>query len=74
MTPVQAIIAKELRSYFVSPVVYAVGSVFLLIVGLLELKAISMTLEDVFLQLTRHEEGLAPDAVVASAEPAGQPA
>ncbi len=35
MTPVQAIIAKELRSYFVSPVVYAVGSVFLLIVGLL---------------------------------------
>src|SRR5690242_280352 len=35
MTPVQAIIAKELRSYFVSPVVYAVGAVFLLIVGLL---------------------------------------
>ena len=35
MTPVQAIIAKELRSYFVSPVVYAVGTVFLLIVGLL---------------------------------------
>ena len=28
--------------------------------GLLELKAISMTLEDVFLQLTRHEESLAP--------------
>jgi ABC-2 type transport system ATP-binding protein len=42
--------------------------------GLLELKAISMTLEDVFLQLTRHEEGLAPDAVVAPAEPAGQSA
>jgi ABC-2 type transport system ATP-binding protein len=41
--------------------------------GLLELKAISMTLEDVFLQLTRHEEGLAQDAVAASAEPAGQP-
>jgi ABC-2 type transport system ATP-binding protein len=41
--------------------------------GLLELKAISMTLEDVFLQLTRHEEGLAHDAVVASAESAGQP-
>ena len=35
MTPVQAIIAKELRSYFVSPVVYVVGAVFLLIVGLL---------------------------------------
>ena len=41
--------------------------------GLIELKSISMTLEDVFLQLTRHEEGLAPDAAVASAEPAGQP-
>ena len=27
--------------------------------GLLELKSISMTLEDVFLQLTRHEEGVA---------------
>jgi gliding motility-associated transport system permease protein len=35
MTPVHAIIAKELRSYFVSPVVYVVGAVFLLIVGLL---------------------------------------
>ena len=35
MTPVRAIIAKELRSYFVSPVVYVVGAVFLLIVGLL---------------------------------------
>ena len=35
MTPVRAIIAKELRSYFVSPIVYVVGAVFLLIVGLL---------------------------------------
>ena len=35
MTPVQALIAKELRSYVVSPVLYVVGSVFLLIVGLL---------------------------------------
>src|SRR5215510_9020679 len=35
MTPVHAIVAKELRSYFVSPVVYVVGAVFLLIVGLL---------------------------------------
>jgi ABC-2 type transport system ATP-binding protein len=42
--------------------------------GLLELKAISMTLEDVFLQLTRDEESLAQDTVVASTEPAGQPA
>jgi len=29
--------------------------------GLLELKSISMTLEDVFLQLTRHEDGLSQD-------------
>lgn len=35
MTPVQALITKEIRSYFVSPVVYVVGAVFLLIVGLL---------------------------------------
>lgn len=28
--------------------------------GLLELRTVSMTLEDVFLQLTRHEEGLSP--------------
>jgi ABC-2 type transport system ATP-binding protein len=40
--------------------------------GLLELKAISMTLEDVFLQLTRHEEGFTPDAVVDLAEPASR--
>jgi len=30
--------------------------------GLVELKSISMTLEDVFLQLTRHEEGVSQDA------------
>ena len=35
MTPVYTLIAKELRSYFVSPVVYVVSAVFLLIVGLL---------------------------------------
>lgn len=35
MTPVHTLIRKELRSYFVSPVVYVVGSVFLLIIGLL---------------------------------------
>jgi ABC-2 type transport system permease protein len=35
MTPVHTLLAKELRSYFVSPVVYVVGAVFLLIVGLL---------------------------------------
>jgi ABC-2 type transport system permease protein len=35
MTPVHTLVAKELRSYFVSPIVYVVGAVFLLIVGLL---------------------------------------
>lgn len=35
MTPVNALVAKELRSYFVSPIVYVVSAVFLLIVGLL---------------------------------------
>ena len=35
MTPVQALIAKELRGYVVSPIVYVVGAVFLLIFGLL---------------------------------------
>lgn len=35
MTPVQAMIAKELRGYFVSPVVYVVGAIFLLIFGFL---------------------------------------
>jgi len=35
VTPVQAIIAKELRGYFVSPVVYVVGAIFLLIFGFL---------------------------------------
>ncbi len=35
MTPVQAVVAKELRGYFVSPIVYVVGAVFLLIFGLL---------------------------------------
>ncbi|MDH5641282.1 MAG: ABC transporter ATP-binding protein [Nitrospira sp.] len=40
--------------------------------GLLELKTISMTLEDVFLRLTRHEEGLSqsPDSPSAEANPA----
>lgn len=40
MRPVQAIIAKELRSYFVSPVVYVVSAVFLLIYGVLSYLAV----------------------------------
>ena len=35
MTPVQAVIAKELRGYFVSPIVYVVSAVFLLLFGFL---------------------------------------
>jgi len=40
--------------------------------GLLELKAISMTLEDVFLQLTKDETGLAQTSAVDSPEPVSQ--
>lgn len=40
MTPVNAIVAKELRSYFVSPIVYVVGAVFLLIFGVLAYLAV----------------------------------
>jgi len=41
MTPVQTIIAKELRSFFVSPVVYVIGAIFLAIVGLLSYWAVA---------------------------------
>ena len=40
MTAVNAILAKELRSYFVSPVVYVVSAVFLLIFGVLSYLAV----------------------------------
>ena len=40
MTPAQAIITKELRSAFVSPIVYVVGAVFLFIFGLLAYLAV----------------------------------
>ncbi|WP_447973100.1 ABC transporter permease [Nitrospira sp. Kam-Ns4a] len=40
MTPVQAIVAKELRSAFVSPIVYVVSAVFLLIFGVLAYLAV----------------------------------
>ncbi len=40
MTPVGAIVAKELRSYFVSPIVYVVAAVFLLIFGVLSYLAV----------------------------------
>lgn len=40
MTPIHAIIAKELRSAFVSPIVYVVSAVFLLIFGVLSYLAV----------------------------------
>lgn len=40
MTPLTAIIAKELRTYFVSPIVYAAAAVFLLIFGILSYMAV----------------------------------
>jgi ABC-2 type transport system permease protein len=41
MTPAQTIIAKELRSFFVSPVVYVIGAIFLAVVGLLSYQAVA---------------------------------
>ncbi|HZC68906.1 MAG TPA: ABC transporter permease [Nitrospirales bacterium] len=41
MSPVGAIVRKELRSYFVSPVAYVVATVFLLLTGLLSFLAIA---------------------------------
>ena len=41
MNPVQTIIAKELRSFFVSPVVYVIGAIFLAVVGLLSYQAVA---------------------------------
>ena len=40
MTPAQAIIAKELRSVFTSPIIYVVSAVFLLIFGVLSYIAV----------------------------------
>lgn len=40
MSPVHAVIAKELRSFFVSPIVYVVSAVFLLIFGVLSYLAV----------------------------------
>ncbi len=40
MTPAQALVAKELRAYVVSPVIYVVGAVFLLIFGVMSYLAV----------------------------------
>ncbi len=41
MSPISAIVRKEIRSYFVSPIAYVVASVFLLLIGLLSFLAIA---------------------------------
>ncbi len=41
VTPVQTILAKELRSFFVSPVIYVIAAIFLAIVGLLAYWAVA---------------------------------
>jgi len=41
MSPVGALVRKELRTYFVSPIAYVVASVFLLLTGLLSFLAIA---------------------------------
>jgi ABC-2 type transport system permease protein len=58
MTPVQAVIAKELRGYFVSPIVYVVGSVFLLLFGLLSYLYVSFASAQA-IQLMQIQGGMA---------------
>ena len=64
MTPAQTIIAKELRSFFVSPVVYVIGAIFLAVVGLLSYQAVAnasnqalrlMQLQNTYAQLNLNE-------------------
>src|SRR5437899_12919832 len=57
MSPVGAIVRKELRSYFVSPVAYVVASVFLLLTGLLSFLAIA-TASNRSMQLLRVQGSL----------------
>ncbi len=58
MTPVHAIIAKELKSSFVSPIVYVVASVFLLIFGVLSYMAV-VTAGQIALQQMQFSEAAA---------------
>ncbi len=64
MTPVQAIVAKEIRSYCVSPVVYVIGAIFLAVVGLLSYWALAnasnqalrlMQIQNTYAQLNLNE-------------------
>ena len=57
MSPVGAIVRKELRSYFVSPVAYVVASVFLLLTGLLSFLAIA-TVSNRSMQMLRVQGNL----------------
>ncbi len=58
MTPVQAVIAKELRGYFVSPILYVVGSVFLLLFGFLSYLYVSFASAQA-IQLMQMQGGMA---------------
>ena len=64
MNPAQTIIAKELRSFFVSPVVYVIGAIFLAVVGLLGYQMVAnasnqalrlMQLQNTYAQLNLNE-------------------
>jgi ABC-2 type transport system permease protein len=64
MNPAQTIIAKELRCFFVSPVVYVIGAIFLAVVGLLSYQAVAnasnqalrlMQLQNTYAQLNLNE-------------------
>ena len=57
MSPVGAIVSKELRSYFVSPVAYVVAFVFLILTGLLSFLAIA-TASNRSMQLLRVQGNL----------------
>jgi ABC-2 type transport system permease protein len=57
MSPVGAIVRKELRSYFVSPIAYVVASVFLLLIGLLSFLA-AVTASNRSLQMLRGQGNL----------------
>lgn len=64
MNPVQAILAKELRSFMVSPVVYVIGAIFLAMVGLLAYSTVAsasnqalrlMQIQNTYAQLNLNE-------------------
>lgn len=57
MSPIGAIVRKEIRSYFVSPIAYVVVSVFLLLMGLLSYLAV-LTASNRSLQMLRLQGNL----------------